>query len=289
MVRAGLVFFFSWLLVGCLKTTDSIDPNRLAADRQSKLYVLCFISPQDTLLTAKVAMSEPQIIATLEPTLLVKTATVTLSDGQASIPLLYSDSLGYYVARPLGRFRIRAGQTYQLTVSMGDDRRVQATATVPPAIPIGQVRIDSSILAQTGNRTSIRYTTTIDWASPGGLNYYRGWGELTQTIQTQQGRLPETRISRPDFFVLRENNTGPGPYSTTGSFTLTVAPGSLVRTARTRFGLFNTDQNYYQYHATLREQLNTPNSLFAGTPVLFSNMEGGYGVFAAYNATYISR
>ncbi len=86
------------LLAGCLKTTDQINPDRLMADRESKLYVVCFISPQDTVLSAKVALSEPRILPTNEPSLLVKTATVTISDAQQRITLPYDSTVDYYRA-----------------------------------------------------------------------------------------------------------------------------------------------------------------------------------------------
>ena len=282
-VRVALIL--TLLLAGCLKTTDQIDPDRLAADRESKRYVVCFISPQDTVLAAKVALSEPRILLTTEPSLLIKNATVTISDAQQRIMLPYDSTVGYYRA-PVGSFLIRSGQTYQLTVLTGENRRiVMAQATVPTPIPIQRVQIDSSITTTTSNQ-SILYRTTIFWDAPGGPGYYRGYGEFTQTVTGAPGSAPETRISPSSFFVDRANGPGPAVRSLTGTHTLVLPLTARIVSRLARIGLFTTDLNYYRYHASLREQINTPNNSFAESTVLFSNIAGGYGVFAAYNADY---
>lgn len=285
-MRLWPIFIVSLLLASCLKTTDQIAPDRLPRDQESKLYVLCFISPQDSVLAAKVAMSEPNIVATLQPTLLVKNASVTLSDGQRSVALRYDSSRGYYRTKAVDLL-VQAGKTYDLTVSMGDGRRVTAQATIPPPIPIQRVQIDSTITSVTASLKATLYTATIFWDSPGGINYYRGWGVFTQTVSDAHGVPQETRLSQPSFFVDRETNTGPGTRSMSGSFTLTTLPNAKVRTKQVRLGLFNTDFNYYRYHETLREEINNPTYSFTEATVLYSNIKDGYGVFAGYNATYI--
>lgn len=280
-MRFLTIGLLAWLLTGCLKNTDIVDPNRLIADRTSSLYVVCFIAPQDTILSARVALSQPTTSTLPSPSLLVKTATVTISDDQQRCTLPYDSTVGYYRARPAGKLSIRAGQTYRLAVILDENRRVTAQATVPASIPIERFQIDSVRAPD----QSLRYTTTIFWSSPGGINYYRGYGLVTQLI----GETPplDTRISQPSFFVDRENSTGPNSRSLTGTHTLVVPANSRVRTRRVRLGLFTTDQNYYRYHSTLRDQINSFALSFSASTVLFSDIDGGYGVFAAYNASYI--
>ncbi|GAB3041131.1 hypothetical protein GCM10027185_50760 [Spirosoma pulveris] len=286
-MRVWVAFILCLTMAGCLKTTDQVDIGLLAPERDSKLYVICFISPQDTVLAAKVALSDPAVSITAEPSLLVETATVTIADEQTSVLLPYDNALGYYRLKPGNTFSIKAGQTYQLTVQLGEGRRVTAQATVPMAVPIQRVQRDSSITT-TATGQSILYQTTIFWNAPGGVNYYRGYGEVRQSIVSQQGALLETRVSQPSFFVDREMSPGPAVRSLTGSYTLVVPLNARVRTSLSRIGLFTTDLNYYRYHETLREQINAPTNSFASSTVLFSNIVGGYGVFAAYNAVYVT-
>jgi hypothetical protein len=281
-MRVWVVILLALLLVGCLKTTDQIDSGLLTPDRESKPYVICFISPQDTVLAARVALSNPKVSATADPSLLVKTATVTLSNGQNVISLPYDNSLAYYRVKPSNKFSIKAGQTYTLTVQLGEGLRVTAQATVPQHVQ------RDSLITTTATNQSILYRTTIFWNAPGGVNYYRGYGEVSQLVFDPQGTLLETRVSQPSFFVDRENSAGPSVRSLTGTHTLVVPVNARVQTTRSRIGLFTTDLNYYRYHETLRDQINTPSTLFSESTILFSNIDGGFGVFAAYNASYLS-
>ncbi|AQG80009.1 DUF4249 domain-containing protein [Spirosoma montaniterrae] len=277
------------LLAGCLKTTDPISPDRLLADRESKPVVVCFISPQDSVLAAKVAMSEPKIIATFESTLLVKNAVVTLSNGPQTIRLDYDDALGYYRTKPSDQFRVRAGETYRLTVRMGENRQITAQATVPESIPLQRVGIDSLLVDSSANQKTWQYTVRLSWNSPGGTNYYRGWGRIKQTVSTPGVLQAETRISQPDFMVEREIGSQPGPQTISGSFSVSIPANARIRTELAHIALFTTDENYYRYHATLREQLTNTNPFLTNATPLFSNIDGGFGVFAAYNGYYMSK
>lgn len=270
--------------VGCVKTTDSVSPNRVSLNEDSGLYVACFIAPQDTLLSAKVV--EAVTLTATSSASPIRNARVQLTDGQNTLTLLYDETQGYYAARPVAPFAIQTGTRYQLTVSLPDGRAVRAETVVPPSVTIGSVRLDS-VFTNLGSSRSVRYTATLNWTSPVGPNYYRGFGQFEQVITSTTGQ-PETRTSQADFDVLRGNNASPEPYTAAGSFTIPVPAGSRISTRHVTLGLFNTDANYYQYQASIEEQLATPISIFVNRPVLFSNIQGGYGVFAAYNATYLT-
>lgn len=285
MMRFTLLIGLLLGTAGCIKTTDSVSPARVSLSEATNLYVACFISPQDTVLSAKVVEAVPLTAAAPAPP--VRNARVVLTDGPNSLTLTYNEAQGHYQARPVAPFAIRPGTRYKLLVTHPNGKQVQAETVVPASVPIGSVRIDSVVTNQ-GSGWSIRYQATLNWTSPVGLSYYRGFGWFEQEVTSAGGGL-EMRISQPDFGVLRGNNPTPEPYTTTGSFTLTASAGSRIRTRRVTLGLFNTDANYYQYQASIQEQLATPVSLFVNRPGLFSNIEGGYGIFAAYNATYLVR
>lgn len=283
------------VLTGCLQTTDELSPDALPIDRVSRPYVICFISPQDTVLAAKVAMSEPAIVRSFEPTLVVDDAVVTLSDSIRSIQLQYDSNLRYYRASPSALFPIRAGVTYQLRVQMGEGRSVTARATVPPAVPIARAAFDSTVTENTAGSRLSTYQTSIFWnsppvpASPGGFNYYRGWGEVEQhLIDRTTGLIVERRFSQPSFSVDREISQPGALRLMTGLHAVESPPNTVVRTKRVRVGLFAIDVNYYRYQAALAEQFTNAGQSFAESTVLFSNIDGGYGVFGAYNASYLT-
>lgn len=279
----------------CIRSVDELSVDALPIDRVTKPNIICFISPQDTVLAAKIAMSEPQIVSSFAPSLVVKDAVVFLSDSTRTIQLIYDDKLNYYRALPQGRFSIRPGVTYRLTVSMTGNRRVTAEATVPHAVPVSRIALDSVVTRNSANAALTNYTTTIFWNSPdkktaeNQTNYYRGWAEIDQAIcEEGTGRVLENRLGRPTFFVDRETGRAGVERLMTGSHSLLTAPNTITRTNRIRVGLLTTDENYYRYHTTLREQFTNQGQYFVEPTVLFSNIAGGYGVFAAYNGAYVT-
>ncbi|MGV3560344.1 DUF4249 family protein [Larkinella arboricola] len=292
-MRTVLTLFLGMMLTACLRSVDELSVDALPIDRVTKPNVVCFISPQDTVLTAKIAMSEPQIVSSFTESLVVKDAVVLLSDSSRSIQLVYDDKLMYYRAVPQGRFTIRPGGTYRLTVSMSGNRSVTAEATVPQAVPIDRVSVDSTVTRNSANAALTTYTTTLYWTSPGtgrnGSNYYRGWAEIDQQIVERETGLPVSRrTSEPSFFVERETGQAGALRLMTGQHTLLTGPTTGTQTQRIRAGLLTTDENYYRYHTSLREQFVNQQQNFANPTVLYSNIAGGYGLFAAYNGSYIT-
>ncbi|MGA0558988.1 DUF4249 domain-containing protein [Larkinella sp. VNQ87] len=292
-MRTGFLLILILLTGGCIRSVDELSVDALPIDRVTKPNVICFISPQDTVLTAKIAMSEPQIVSSFAESLVVKDAVVLLSDSSRSIQLLYDDRLKYYRAVPQGRFTIRPGVTYRLTVSMSGDRSVTAEATVPQTVPIDRVSLDSTVARNSANAALTTYTTTVYWTSPGAgsgsrnANYYRGWAEIDQAIVDQStGQSVSPRVSQPSFFVERETGQIGAQRLMTGTHTLLTGPNTGTRTRRIRAGLLTTDENYYRYHTSLREQFVNQEQNFAEPTVLYSNIVGGYGVFAAFNGSY---
>ncbi|RYD86802.1 MAG: DUF4249 family protein, partial [Sphingobacteriales bacterium] len=140
---------FGWLigilgLFSCQNLRQEVQPQQLA-DQPVKLLVACFISPQDTVLAAKVARSRPILDDETVTNLEITNATVTLQTGSRSIVLTYHSRLRYYRASP-GQFPIRAGETYQLWVQTPDGQSVEARTTVPEAVSLQQVRLDSEVV-----------------------------------------------------------------------------------------------------------------------------------------------
>ncbi|GAB3281992.1 hypothetical protein GCM10027347_58020 [Larkinella harenae] len=290
-----LLFFLGTLLAGgCIRSVDELSVDVLPIDRVTKPYVICFISPQDTVIAAKVAMSEPRIVSSFAESLVVKDAVVLLSDSSQSIQLVYNDKLMYYRAVPGNGFRIRSGGTYRLTVSMSGNRSVTAEATVPEVIPLEGIAIDSTVSRNSADAALTTYTTTLSWSAPAKpkpgqpASYYRGWAEVNQTVvDAATGLLISRQTSRPAFYLDRETGQIGERRFINGTHTLLSGPQTGTQTKQIVGALFTTDENYYRYHIALREQFVSQGQYFAEPTVLFSNIVGGYGVFAAYNGSYL--
>jgi hypothetical protein len=49
--------------------------------------------------------------------------------------------------------------------------------------------------------------------------------------------------------------------------------------------LLHTDRHYYQYHLSVRGASRSQDNPFAEPTLIYSNVTGGLGIFAAYNRT----
>ncbi|WP_373512620.1 DUF4249 domain-containing protein [Persicitalea sp.] len=181
--------YFAFLLLIVLTSCESL-VNTIPEDKlpqgDPQLTMFCYISPQDTVIRAKVSRSRPAFgmyssngqsyflengdtIRTNQP---LTTATVTISDGQTTANLRYQKPNQVFDL-PVSQFPIRAGQTYTLTVTEGG-QKAQATCTVPKdQVPVKSYTLDSMIGNRFGNTQKI-LTTNFTWDDPAGeANYYR--------------------------------------------------------------------------------------------------------------------
>ncbi len=303
-----ILIAFSTLLSACGSLVQEVNPDKLVK-AAPKLVVACFISPQDTLVAAKITESNSVLGDTTTHTTEIKDATVTLSDGSRSVPLTYRQTEALYRTN-IQRFFIVAGKTYTLTVSTPDGRRVTAQATVPPPVPITSVRLDST-LTGTSTQMTKAFFMTFRWQDTFGTpNYYRIAGSFAHTALRSSPRKPDSTIT--DVVSFRTNQNRRGLFSDEGSdgnvFTtpngslgqsLTVNNNdpqvtgklnafrlqSLFKTIELRAELLNTDAQYYQYHQSIEQFRDADGNPFAEPVLVPSNIQGGLGCFAAYNRT----
>ena len=110
----SLLIVSQLILLSCESLIEEIDPSFLP-ETDSKLVVACFISPQDTVLAAKITETKLLIGTSGDIRDDITNASVSLSDGSKSIRFVYSPKLGYYRALP-SELPILAGKTYTITV-----------------------------------------------------------------------------------------------------------------------------------------------------------------------------
>lgn len=180
-----LPYLIFLLLTSCESLVNTIPEDKLPkGDPQITLF--CYISPQDTLIRAKVSRSSPAFgeyssngqsyflengdtIRTNQP---LTTASVTISDGKTTATLRYQNTSQVFDI-PTSQFPIKAGQTYTLTVSEGR-QKAQATCTIPKSqVPVKSYTLDSALANRFGS-TQMVLNTNFTWEDPAGeANYYR--------------------------------------------------------------------------------------------------------------------
>lgn len=173
------------ILTSCESLVNTIPEDKLPKG-DPQLTLFCYISPQDTLIRAKVSRSSPAFgeysgngqpyflengdtIRTNQP---LTTARVTISDGQTTATLRYQNTSQIF-AIPTSQFPIKAGQTYTLTVTEGG-QKAQATCTVPKSqVPVKSYTLDSALTNRFGGN-QMTLNTSFTWEDPvGEANYYR--------------------------------------------------------------------------------------------------------------------
>ncbi len=173
------------VLISCESLVNTIPEDKLPQG-DPQITMFCYISPQDTVIRAKVSRSSPAFgeyitngqsyfldngdtIRTNQP---LATATVSISDGQTTVNLPYQE-FNQTFEIPVSQFSIRAGQTYTMTVTEGG-QKAQATCTVPKnQVPVQSYTLDSMIANRAGS-TRMVYVTNFTWDDPAGAaNYYR--------------------------------------------------------------------------------------------------------------------
>ncbi len=300
------IFLYSSIIISqlylfsCESLVEEIDPSFLP-ETDSKLVVACFISPQDTVLAAKVTETKLLIGSTGDIKDDILNASVSLSDGSKTIQLIYNVKLGYYRALPAA-LPILVGKTYTVSVSTPDGRKVDATTTIPKSIDIKEVKIDSTKVNdfQQGNSvTNTEYDVKVIWQDKAAeTNYYRALGEFIVIYGIPDPKNVKNIIYTPistivDLRTIDDKNMDGQLLSLNRNYLATNIgannQGQQIDRSKSlnkiKVGLFQTDIHYYNYHTSLRRQREN-NNPFAEPVLLYTNIKGGFGCFGSYNATW---
>ncbi|TAE22101.1 MAG: DUF4249 domain-containing protein [Cytophagales bacterium] len=189
MNRIFLLFLLLPVFLSSCETglRNEVDPDRLNREA-SKLVVACFISPQDTVLAARIGLSTPVLgsVTATNSFLNVTNANVTITNGSRLAALRYGNynGLGVYVVSARD-FPVLEGQTYTLNVETPDGKKVTSQCTIPGPPPTPEARFDSTVQESgfsfsNGVRTPFitkEYGLRLQWTDPAGQrNYYRAAG-----------------------------------------------------------------------------------------------------------------
>lgn len=295
IICAVLIFVTGLIaLYGCTSLRNEVDPNLLGA-ASTKLVVSGFISPQDTTLAVKVTRSNTVVgdsISLLQTGSNVTDAIVTLSDGSKSVVLPYNNVLASDTVRSRPYYSINAkllpivaGRTYSLTVVTANGQRATSTCTIPAAVPLTAIKLDST------SQTKPRYYITVKWQDPAGkANYYQVAGifrYMASNCKACQYEMYNTLSFDDDSRGLYSDVDYEGGEIPTNKAYLT--PSATVnfynqyKTASVIIDLMSIDQNFYRFQDAAMRQRRSRNNPFAEPVLIPSNIDGGLGCFAGYN------
>lgn len=269
----------------------------LPSQNSGKLVVLSYISPQKPTINVFVSTSRPYYGETTrtDPSIgMIADATVTIFNGSTTATIPWdAKQKQYALSSTLLPFRISEGTTYTLQVSTPDMRSVSAQTSIPKPITGANFRF----LGLQKNIRTDRFTQidlcTYQFSVPNAPSpgtYYRFYPTL------QINSMSTTTSSYDDAF----NNPAYGdPYLQ--EYTLSITGSSerkldlakkynksnipSLGTPLSHTGYFiSCSKEYYFFYKTAPQNIGIKNiNLSTNFDNLYSNINGGYGVFAGYN------
>ncbi|SKC13894.1 DUF4249 domain-containing protein [Dyadobacter psychrophilus] len=305
------IVLLSTILYGCETPLTNIPPSKLP-QAESKLVVNSIISPHLPHINVVVTESVPLFTKTEATERRVEDATVKLSDGVNEITIPYDTENKIY-SIPQSKFPIKDSKTYFLSVS-DKARSVTAQCTVPGKKPVIKSYEFDTIVVNNSYMKDTILTLRMSWQDvPGDTNYYKLDAGIDHQysvgILTDKNEIRE-EISTNHFYFHWQGQEGKSDYmsdryldghimnSLLGKFSyfspiqLNGKDGKMVtfypknKVLGALLQVLNLDVNYYKYMHSIeiKENSDTP---FAEPAPLYSNVKGGLGCFAAYNAAQL--
>ncbi|MEZ4900342.1 MAG: DUF4249 domain-containing protein [Spirosomataceae bacterium] len=299
------ILFLSLMLVSCETLINDVDQSRLPAG-ESKLVVHGYLSPQDTLIQISVAHSS-DVFGALNYSnsgnlTSIPDATVRISNQGKTFTLPFDAKNGTYSISAKA-MPIIVGQTYTLNIDF-QGKSVTSSCTVPKAVAIKEVRVDSinSRNVQSSNPNFIPpkdYLYRLLWQDAAGeTNFYRVAGYVLETlkVQTTPNKFEERININSIYFwnngrngelISDQRSDGELLISETGRYSNLYgnSTGTTLLKKRIELMLLSCEKSYYDYHRTIQD-FDRDNP-FAEPSLVFSNIKGGLGCFAAYNRSSI--
>lgn len=269
----ALVAFF----VSCEKEANIPLPK---AD--PKLVVTCFISPQDSVLKATVRLSRPvfQSSTATDIEAPVTDATVIMSNGSTSTQLFYDSNEEVYLA-DTSTLHIVAGGSYSIHVTTPDGKDVKAETVVPAAPPTLNYTLDKATRDSTSSGYTRDYHLEMSWNDiTGQQDYYRAM-VLDHFINQFNADTTYKYLGND---LITSGTDGTTLHSTLEWTNYWTSGGFVDSTINYRMRLLHVSKEYYQYHQALYNN-NGGSDPFSEPTLMFTNINGGFGIFAGWNGS----
>ena len=308
MISIALLTIMSF---ACETPLTNIPPSKLP-QTESKLVVNAIISPQLAYINVVVTESIPLFSETDATEERVADALVRISDGVNEVVIPY-DAENKLYSIPKSKFPIKDSKTYYLFVS-DKTRSATAQCSVPGRKPeIKSYQLDTMVVSNTFGQDTI-LTLQTSWQDiPSDTNYYKVNADIQieYSIGKRDDKGGFQEVRRTDNFRFNWNwqegrndflsdkhlngliiNSPLGKFNFLTPTALTLSDGKKVtiypkgKTTVILLEVLNVDQNFYKYQMSIASS-NNSDSPFAEPAPLYTNIKGGFGCFAAYNAVQL--
>lgn len=281
-VLAGLV-----VLSACVELVTDID----FPDQEPKVVVHSFISPADTAAMVLLTWSKPISRPDNQRLRFIEEAQVHISDQDGNAAQLRYDPERKLYSVSTSEFQIRTDQEYELQVDVPGHPSIRASAYVPlannsltlerldtlPGEWSDRIVLEYSFTDEPGQRENFyapgayRQVEVYDWENdttrPHQIKMFTTYGEY---YFSNQGKEGNTFVMRAEAYIYNDPY-GPG--------------GDPDENNQISILLMTTDEPYFNYHRALQNYIE--DDFFSEPVHMYSNIDGGLGVFAGYNRSVL--
>jgi hypothetical protein len=265
MRRILLCFLLPFVTLSCSKVAKVKLP---AVKAMPVIYA--FLSPADTVIRVKLTLSQPLFDPNhrgLDES--VDDAQVFLSSAQGEVSLMYNANKGYYEIKAAA-YPIQPGGLYKIRVRLSDGTEAGAETKVPSDfVPIGTLTLSE---IDKGNVPYYRIKLSFT-DNPAVTNYYCLMHSAIYTypsgtyVHDSPDKLLHSDINRNgEVFELNIDS-----YRDTAAV------------SRFRVYFLNCNYDYFQFYKSISNY--SGGGPFSEPSLTYSNIKGGFGVFAAYTAS----
>ena len=281
-ILAGLI-----VLSACVELVTDID----FPDQDPKVVVHSFISPADSAAMVLLTWSKPISKPDNERVKFIEEAEVHINDQDGNAAQLRYDPERKLYTVSTSEFQIRADQQYELQVDVPGQPPIHASAYVPlannslalekldtfPGEWSDRIVLEYSFTDEPGERENFyapgayRQVEVYDWENDTTkLHLIWMYAIYGDSYISNLGKEGNTFLMRAETYIFND------PYGTGGDPDENNQISILLMT---------TDEHYFKYHRALQ---NYYEDDFFSEPVhIYSNIDGGLGVFAGYNRSVL--
>jgi hypothetical protein len=274
MNKIYIVSLILLITTGCDKELNNVDLPEFV----SKLVVTSFISPSDSASFIKVEANQP-IYGDLSVRNSAGNLSVYISDGKTEVKL---DTVNGGFSFDSSRMKINYGKSYTIRIESDKGMKVSGSCNVPVNANFN-LRADTFSILHTepGYYNGRTMKVKVSFTDPAETeNFYRTLGTWV-AYMTFPGSTEPYKHTEYIWFeqeLLTEASKGQNGEIVN----ITDFNGfSFADSAFLNITLLNTEKSYYQYHKSLQNYSNGDDFFTEPKPV-FSNIEGGFGVFTSY-------
>ncbi|MCU0461178.1 MAG: DUF4249 domain-containing protein [Bacteroidales bacterium] len=271
-IKYFLLLIFLLTGSGCEKYINYVN----SPEFEQKLVVTSFISPSDTL--SKVFVTSNQRLYEFhgemeDPGVI----TGTISDGTTEIELK-STSSGLSFSRD--KMPVISGKTYTLKVYSSKGLYAEAKATVPQKREI-LIKVDSVTKDMYDYMPGNELVVNIELTDyQGERNYYNIIGNYV-AYSSKSISVPKNDFYFPMYWFEYIDDKRASPDNKIKLDAWIIPSISDSDSAFINLKILNTEDSYYLYHTSLK-QFDYGDNPFSEAKPVYSNIEGGLGIFTSY-------